>query len=58
MLLYRTTSTYADHITLQEPYKSKFYEGIRNAILYEGNNITLNDTIVIYIVKNFDLITC
>lgn len=44
-------STHADHITLQEPYKSEFYAGIRDAILSFGNNITLHDTIVLYLAR-------
>jgi SAM-dependent methyltransferase len=38
-------STHVEHITLQEPYKSKFYNGIREAILNAGNKITIIDTI-------------
>ena len=44
-------STHADHITLQEPHKSKFYAGIRDAILSFGNNITLYDTLVLYLTR-------
>jgi len=44
-------STHAPHITLQEPYKLKFYAGIRDAILSFGNNITLYDTIVLYLAR-------
>lgn len=44
-------STHASHITLQEPYKSKFYEGIRDAILSFGNTVTLYDTIVLYLAR-------
>jgi ubiquinone/menaquinone biosynthesis C-methylase UbiE len=40
--------THCDHITLQEPNKSKFYDGIRNCIMDAGNKIILNDTIVVY----------
>lgn len=43
--------THCDHITLQEPYKSKFYAGIKDAILSFGNKITLNDTIVLYLAR-------
>lgn len=43
--------THADHITLQEPYKTKFYEGIREAILSYGNKITLYDKITMYLAK-------
>lgn len=44
-------STHAEHITLQEPYKSKFYDGIRDAIVSFGNKITLYDTIVLYLAR-------
>lgn len=44
-------STHADHITLQEPYKSNFYEGIRDVILSFGNKIKLYDTIVLYLAR-------
>lgn len=44
-------STHATHITLQEPYKSKFYEGIRDAIMSFGNRIVLYDTIVLYLAR-------
>lgn len=43
--------THADHITLQEPYKSKFFEGVRDAILNAGNRITLYDTIILYLAR-------
>jgi SAM-dependent methyltransferase len=43
--------THCDHIVLQEPYKSKFYSGIRDAILKAGNRIVLNDIIVLYLAK-------
>lgn len=45
------TSIMAPHLTLHEPYKSKFYDGIRDAILSFGNKITLNDDIVLYLAK-------
>lgn len=44
-------STHASHITLQEPYKSKYYQGIKDAILSFGNKITLHDTIVLYLAR-------
>ncbi|NLG24806.1 MAG: class I SAM-dependent methyltransferase [Clostridiales bacterium] len=43
--------THSDHLTLREPYKTKFYEGIREAILSEGNKITLYDKIVLYLAR-------
>ena len=44
-------STHADHITLQEPYKSKIYTSIRDTILSFGNKIILYDTIVLYLAR-------
>lgn len=43
--------THADHITLKEPNKTYFYEGIRKAILDSGNKITLYDKITMYLAK-------
>ncbi|WP_077609753.1 class I SAM-dependent methyltransferase [Clostridium sp. Marseille-P2415] len=44
-------STQVEHITLQEPYKSNFYNGVREAIINAGNKIILNDTIALYLAK-------
>jgi ubiquinone/menaquinone biosynthesis C-methylase UbiE len=44
-------SIMAPHLTLQEPYKSKFFEGIRNAVLSFDNRIVLNDTIILYLAR-------
>lgn len=43
--------THCDHITLKDPYKSKFYRAIRDVILSFGNKITLYDTIVLYLAR-------
>jgi len=42
-------STHCMHITLEEPYKSNFNEGIRKAILNAGDKITIIDTIPLYL---------
>ena len=44
-------STHCDHITLEEPYKSKFYTGVRKAIIDAGNKIIINDTIPLYLAQ-------
>lgn len=44
-------STHCTHITLREPYKSKFYQGIKEAIEGFGNKIILRDTIVLYLAR-------
>lgn len=43
--------TNCDHIALKEPYKSKFYAGIKDAVLKAGNRIVVNDTIVLYLTR-------
>jgi trans-aconitate methyltransferase len=44
-------STHCAHITLEEPYKSKYYTGVRNAIIEAGNKIIINDTIPLYLAQ-------
>ena len=41
----------APHLTLPEPDKSNFIEGIKNAVLSFGNKITLLDDIVLYLTR-------
>lgn len=43
--------THSDHLTLQEPSKSRFYDGIRNAIIECGNRIVLYDKITLYLAR-------
>jgi len=43
--------THSDHITLQEPYKSRFYDSIRNVIIEAGNKITLYDKVTMYLAR-------
>ncbi|MFG6368029.1 MAG: class I SAM-dependent methyltransferase [Lachnospiraceae bacterium] len=44
-------SIHADHLTLPEPYRSHFFQGIRDAILDFGGTITLYNTIILYLTK-------
>ena len=44
-------STHCEHITLEEPYKSSFYAGIRKAIMEAGDEIVITDTIPLYLVQ-------
>lgn len=44
-------STHCEHITLEEPHKSDFYEGIRKAIMNAGNRIVITDTIPLYLIQ-------
>lgn len=43
--------THCEHITLEEPYKSAFYEGIRKAVIEAGDQITIMDTVPLYLVQ-------
>ena len=43
--------THSDHISLVEPNRSKFYHGIREAILDAGGSITLYDKITMYLAR-------
>lgn len=44
-------STHCEHITLEEPYKSAFYNGIKKVVTENGNKITILDTIPLYLVQ-------
>lgn len=43
--------THCDHFVLPEPYKTKFFEGLRAAVLEAGDRIVLQDTFVLFTVK-------
>ena len=45
------SGTHCDHIVLPEPYKTKFFDGLREAVLEAGNRIVFNDTFVLYLAK-------
>lgn len=44
-------STHCAHITLEAPYKSEFYSGIGKAVEANNNQITIKDTIPLYLVQ-------
>lgn len=43
--------THCDHIVIPEPYRSKFFEGLRGAVLAAGNKIVFHDTFVLFLAK-------
>ena len=47
-------STHCEHITLEEPYRANFYNGIRDAFMKCGNRIKIIDTIPLYLVQKPD----
>lgn len=42
-------STHCEHITLEEPYKTDFYTGIREAFMTAGNKMEIIDTTPLYL---------
>lgn len=47
-------STHCAHITLQEPYKSNFYNAIRKAIIDAGNEIVII-SLILYILSKSNI---
>ena len=43
--------THCDHIVIPEPYKSLFFEGLRNAVAENGGKVIFEDTYVLYLAK-------
>lgn len=42
-------STHCEHITLEEPHRSKFFAGVKKAISNAGGQITILDTVPLYL---------
>lgn len=43
--------THCDHIVIPEPYRSKFFDGLRKTVLETGNKIVFNDTFILFLAK-------
>lgn len=43
--------THCDHIVLQEPYRSRFFDGAREAVMRHGGKVEFHDTITVYITQ-------
>ncbi len=43
--------THCTHIVIPEPYKSRFFDGLRQAVLEAGDKIVFYDTFVLFTVK-------
>jgi ubiquinone/menaquinone biosynthesis C-methylase UbiE len=44
-------SIHSDHLTLKEPNKSKFFKGIKDAIIKHENKIKLDNKMILYLTK-------
>ncbi len=43
--------THCDHIVIPEPYRSRFFEGLRKAVTEGGGKVVFADTYVLYLAK-------
>ena len=43
--------THCDHIVIPEPYRSKFFDGLRKTVYEAGNKVVFNDTFVLFLAK-------
>ena len=43
--------THCDHIVIPEPYKSKFFDGLRKAVREAGDKIVFYDTFMLFVAK-------
>ena len=43
--------THCDHIVIPEPYKTLFFEGLRNVVANNGGKVIFEDTYVLYLTK-------
>lgn len=45
------SGTHCDHMTIPEPYRTPFFDGLRKAVLDAGNEIVFHDTHVLYLAR-------
>ena len=45
------SGTHCDHMVIPEPYRSRFFEGLRQAVLEAGDRIVFRDTHVLYLAR-------
>lgn len=38
--------------TIPEPYRSKFFNGLRDTVLENGNKVVFHDTYILFLEKN------
>jgi len=43
--------THCDHLVIPEPYRSKFFDGLRKVVENNGNKVIFNDTYVLFLCK-------
>ena len=45
------SGTHCDHMVIPEPYKTKFFQGLHDAVMNAGNKIVFKDTYVLYLAR-------
>ena len=48
------SGTHSDHISIPEPYRSKFFDGLRETVLAAGNKIVFEDTYILFLTRKPD----
>lgn len=48
-------ATQVEHITLKEPYRSRFFDGVKQAVRDAGGTIALDNTIALYLARKPEL---
>ena len=45
------TGTHCDHLTIPEPYRSNFFNGLRQVIMDAGNKLVSYETDILYTIR-------
>ena len=45
------SGTHCDHLVIPEPYRTKFFDGLRQAVLDAGDRVVFEDTYILYLTK-------
>ena len=45
------SGTHCDHLVIPEPHKTRFFEGLRKAVMDFGNRIVFQDTYILYLTR-------
>ena len=50
------SGTHCDHMVIPEPYKTKFFQGLHDAVMNAGNKIVFNDTYIMYLARKLPMV--
>ena len=50
------SGTHCDHMVIPEPYKTKFFQGLHDAVMNAGNKIVFNDTYILYLARKLPMV--